>query len=118
MTTTTPDPTETVAYSRTSDVANIVLTAAGRLDGRLQPAPNVPADIAAPLAAMLQNIGDAMNDDWATETEHPDHIPSHRWLVQPGYSSGVSTNETWTDALRLARAILGQPDPNATGDGR
>lgn len=102
-----------VAYS-TSEVANIVLTAAGRLDGSLDPIPGIPEQIARPLAALLQNVGDAMHDDQAVEREHPNHIPAFRWLVHPGWVEDErSDREHWTDALRVARALLGQPDPNA-----
>jgi hypothetical protein len=118
--TTTPTPEETVdaasrvAYSH-SDAANTVLTAAGHLDGRLPFATGLPEQLARPLAQMLQNIGDAMHDDGAVELPHPDNIPSKRYLVHPmwGTPGPLGYREDWTDALRLARAILGQPDPNA-----
>lgn len=109
---TTETATTDVAYSHWPE-ANIVLEAAGRLDGRLPFATGLPEQIAKPLAELLQNIGDAMHDEAACEREHPDHIPSKRWLVHPGWDEDSSANETWTDALRLARALLGRPDPNA-----
>lgn len=108
----TAPATSEVAYSHSAE-ANLVLTAVAHLDGRLPFAAGLPEQIAKPLAQMLQNVGDAMNDDHAIEREHPEHIPSRRWLVHPGYDDGTCDNETWTDALRLARAILGRPDPNA-----
>ncbi|WP_232290227.1 hypothetical protein [Micromonospora sp. ATCC 39149] len=109
MTTTEPS---TVAYSHSPE-ANVVLTAAGSLDGRLPFAASLPEQIARPLAELLQNIGDAMHDDWAGEVEHPNHIPSKRWLVHPDSDRDRPDREHWTDALRLARALLGRPDPNA-----
>lgn len=102
-----------VAYSHSPE-ANLVLTAAGSLDGRLPFATGLPEQIARPLAELLQNIGDAMHDDHAEERDHPNHVPSKRWLVHPGWDRDErSDREHWTDALRLARALLGRPDPNA-----
>lgn len=102
-----------VAYSHSPE-ANLVLEAAGRLDGRLPFVTGLPEHIAKPLAELLQNIGDAMHDNDAVEREHPDHIPSMRWLVHPsGDDDELSYRDEWTDALRLARALLGRPDPNA-----
>ncbi|MGC4769225.1 hypothetical protein ACLQ25_09620 [Micromonospora sp. DT44] len=102
-----------VAYSHSPE-ANIVLEAAGRLDGRLPFATGLPEQLAKPLAVLLQNIGDEMHDEHAEEVEHPDHIPSKRWLVHPlNEPDPLDAREDWTDALRLARALLGQPDPNA-----
>jgi hypothetical protein len=105
--------TREVTYSHSPE-ANLVLEAAGRLDGRLPFATGLPEQLAKPLAVLLQNIGDAMHDDDARELEHPEHIPSRRWLVHSGYDDGTCDREDWTDALRLARALLGRPDPNAT----
>ncbi|MEU8371178.1 hypothetical protein [Micromonospora tulbaghiae] len=110
----TDHDTREVAYSHSPE-ANLVLEAAGRLDGRLPFATGLPEQLAKPLAELLQNIGDAMHDNDATELEHLDNIPSKRWLVHPGWGNGSllrASREDWTDALRLARAILGRPDPN------
>jgi hypothetical protein len=94
--------------------AGTVLTAAARLDGRLDPIPGIPGHIGAPLASWLQNAADAMADDQAVEREHPDHIPAYRWQVHPGWNDDErSDRDEWTDALRLARALLHLPDPNA-----
>lgn len=107
--------TREVAYSHSPE-ANIVLVAAGSLDGRLPFATGLPEQIAKPLAELLQNIGDAMHDESAIEREHPNHPPSHRWMVHPGDYPDAPIRESWTDALRLARALLGRPDPNAVSD--
>ncbi|MFG2165547.1 hypothetical protein [Micromonospora chersina] len=113
MTTTTTDPQNNEAAYSHSPEANLVLTAAATLDGRLPFTVGLPDHIDRPLAELLQNIGDAMHDNWAGEVEHPNHIPSKRWLVHADSDINRDHNETWTDALRLARAILGHPDPNA-----
>ncbi|MEV0726042.1 hypothetical protein AB0I37_25090 [Micromonospora purpureochromogenes] len=112
MTTTASTPSTDVAYSHSPE-ANLVLTAAATLDGRLPFTAGLPDHIDRPLAELLQNIGDAMHDDSAIEREHPENIPSKRWLVHPGWDD-ADDREHWTDALRLARALLGRPDPNAT----
>lgn len=114
--TTTTTATSEVAYSHSPE-ANLVLIAAATLDGRLPFTVGLPDHIARPLAELLQNIGDAMHDNNAVEREHPNYIPSKRWLVHPGWNDDeTSDREHWTDALRLARAILGRPDPNAAAE--
>jgi hypothetical protein len=97
-----------VAYS-TSDIANEALTAAGCLDGRMDPIPGIPDHLRGPLAQLLQHIGDHMSDGGAHEQEHPDHRADMRWLA---HADDDGEREHWTDALRLARALLGRPDPN------
>lgn len=113
----TTNDIDTVAYSHSPE-ANLVLEAAGRLDGRLDPIQIAPgivllSEIAKPLAELLQNIGDAMHDNWAGEVAHPENVPSKAWLVHPDGDFLREHREEWTDALRLARALLGRPDPNA-----
>lgn len=76
--------------------------------------PVQPPRVADELAGLLQVISDDMSDEHAVEKEYPEHIPSMRWQVVDWYGQGKPDREDWNCALATARAILGEPDPNAT----
>jgi hypothetical protein len=63
-------------------------------------------------ADLLQVIGDDMADSGAKEQEYPNHAAFARWQVVDEYGKGWINHPGWDEALKLARAILGQSEPN------
>ena len=66
-----------------------------------------------PLGDLLQTLSDEMGDEHAEEREFPNHVPAYRWQVCD-LRGGVWRDESrWTEALAVARHMLGMQDPNA-----
>lgn len=61
--------------------------------------------LAEPLAALLDEFGDAMRDDDAEERHFPGHIPLWQRMVCDFRGEG---RQDWTWALRIARVIMGE----------